>query len=116
MLHATLHWTAYAKVKLWPMAINYVVSVFNRLPQLNTGVSPNKVWSQSRYTHEDFWRARVFGYPVYGLEPKLQDGKNILEWDPRAHLGMFVGFSYVYSSLVASVLYIHTGKIFRNIT
>ena len=93
------------------MAVNYAVWVFNRLPQMDTGICPNEIWSQSWYAHKDFRRAHVFGCPVYVLEPKLQDGQKIPKWDPRAHLGMFMGFSTIHSSLVALVLNVHTGKI-----
>ena len=53
----------------------------------------------------------MFGCPVYVLEPKLQDGKKIPKWSPRARLGMFLGFSPVHSSLVPLVLNVRTGKI-----
>ena len=45
------------------------------------------------------------------LEPKLQNGKKIPKWDPRARLGMFVGFSTLHSSLVPLVLNLRTEKI-----
>ena len=94
------------------MTINYTVWVFNQFPQLDTCVCPNEVWSQLRYAHKDFWHDRVFGCPVYVLEPKLQDGKKTRKLDLRAHLEMFVEFSSVYSSLVALVLDVRTGNIY----
>ena len=69
------------------------------------------MWSQSRTTHDDLRRTHVWGCPVYVLEPALQDGKKIPKWDPRARLGMFMGFSQVHSSLVPLVLNVSTGKI-----
>ena len=111
MLHAVYCWPAKASVKLWPMAVDYAVWVYNRLPQMDTGLCPNEIWSSCRFAHEDFRRAHVFGCPVYVLEPKLQDGKKIPKWEPRARLGMFVGFSRVHSSLVPLVLNVKTGKI-----
>ena len=111
MIHAAMRWPAKAAVKYWPMAISYAVWVFNRLPQVDTGVTPNEIWSESRSSHEDFRRAHVFGCPVYVLDPKLQDGHKIPKWDPRARLGMFLGYSDVHSSLVPLVLNVRTGKI-----
>ena len=111
MLHAAMHWPAQASVKFWPMAIDYAVWVFNRLPSRDTGVSPNEIWSGTRHEHVDFRRAHVFGCPVYVLEPKLQDGKKIPKLSPRARLGMFLGFSKLHSSLVPMVLNVRTGKI-----
>ena len=46
----------------------------------------------------------MFGYPVYVLDPKLQDGKKVLKWDSRAQQGIFVGFSLDHSTLVPLVL------------
>ena len=53
----------------------------------------------------------MWGCLVYVLEPALQDGKKIPKWEPRAHLGMFLGSSQVHSLLVALVLNVSTGKI-----
>ena len=47
MLHVAYHWPAQASIKLWPMAINYAVWVYNHLPRVDTGLCPNKMWSQS---------------------------------------------------------------------
>ena len=111
MLHLAMHWPQVASIKLWPMAMDYAVWVFNRLPNLESGLSPNEIWSSTRASHDDFRRAHVFGCPVYVLEPKLQDGKKIPKWSPRARLGMFLGFSTLHSSLVPLVLNVKTGKI-----
>ena len=111
MLHSAYHWPQHASIKLWPMAINYAVWVFNHLPRADTGMCPDEMWSQCRTTHDDLRRAHVWGCPVYVLEPALQDGKKIPKWQPRARLGMFVGFSHVHSSLVPMVLNVSTGFI-----
>ena len=111
MLHSAYHWPEHASIKLWPMAINYAVWVFNHLPRTDTGMCPDEMWSQCRTTHDDLRRAHVWGCPVYVLEPALQDGKKIPKWQPRARLGMFMGFSQVHSSLVPLVLNVSTGFI-----
>jgi len=111
LLHAAYRCPAKASVRHWPMTIDYATWVFNRLPQIDTGLSPDEIWSSTRHAHEDFRRAHVFGCPVYVLEPKLQDGKKIPKWNPRSCLGMFMGFSALHSSLVQLVLNVRTGKI-----
>jgi len=111
MLHAAHSWPDVASIKLWPQAVDYAVWVFNHLPNLEVGVSPNELWSRTRFPTNSLGRAHVFGCPVYVLDPKLQDGHKIPKWDPRARLGMFVGFSPLHSSLVPLVLNILTGKI-----
>ena len=37
---------------------------------------------------------------VYVLDSRLQDGKKILKWEPRAQQGQFLGFSKEHSSKV----------------
>ena len=111
MIHAAFHWPEFATVKLWPQALDYAVWVFNRLPSVTTGLSPNEIWSQSRDYSNDLRRAHVFGSPVYVLDPKLQDGGKVPKWSPRARRGMFVGFSTQHSSLVPLILNVVTGKI-----
>lgn len=111
MLHAAYHWHEHANVKLWPQAVDYAVWVFNRLPSIKTGLSPNELWSNALSNNYDLRRARPFGCPVYVLDPKLQDGSKIPKWDTRARRGMFVGFSAHHSSLVPLVMNILMGKI-----
>ena len=93
------------------MAIQYAAWIFNHLPALDTGMSPNEVWSQTRSSSDNLQRAHMWGCPVYVLEAELQDGKKIPKWDPRAHLRMSVGFSSVHSTLVPLVLNVRTRKI-----
>jgi hypothetical protein len=56
-------------------------------------------------------RAHVFGCLVYILDASLQDGKKIPKWNPRACLGLFLGFSNLHWSQVPLVLNIATGHI-----
>ncbi len=111
MLHAAFHWHEHANIKLWPQAVDYAVWIFNRLPSVQHGLSPNELWSRSRNTNHDLRRAHPFGCPVFVLDPALQDGNKIPKWDTRARRGMFVGFSSSHSSLVPLVLNISTRKI-----
>ncbi len=111
MLHAAFHWHEHANIKLWPQAVDYAVWVFNRLPSIDHGLSPNELWSNSRNTSHDLRRTHPFGCPVFVLDPILQDGNKLPKWDDRARRGMFVGFSPSHSSLVPLILNITTGKI-----
>jgi hypothetical protein len=42
MLHLATHWPQHANSTYWPQAINYAVWVFNRLPNMEFGIAPNK--------------------------------------------------------------------------
>jgi hypothetical protein len=111
MLHLATLWPEYANAKYWPQAIDYAVWVFNRLPNMESGISPNEIWSSVRSPSEEISRSHVFGCPVYVLDASLQDGKKIPKWNPRARLGLFLGFSDLHSSLVPMVLNVSTGFI-----
>eukprot|EP00957_Ditylum_brightwellii_P119831 9143368-Ditylum_brightwellii.AAC.1 len=34
----------------WPMSMVYAAWVYNSLPKKDTGLSPNELWSRSKYT------------------------------------------------------------------
>ena len=77
MLHLATHWTQHVNSTYWPQVINYAAWVFNRLTNVESGISPNKIWlgvcspsSKTPHTH-------VFGCPVCVLDASLQDGKKI---------------------------------------
>ncbi len=97
MLHLAHSWPQHADPKYWPQAINYATWVFNNLPNMDSVISPNKIWSNMRNCDEVFKQAHVFGCPVYVLDAALQDGKKIPKWSPHARLGLFLGFSDVHS-------------------
>ena len=94
ILHAALHWPEEADLNLWPLAMDYAVHIWNNLPCQENGITPNEIISQSlepnfntiKHTH-------VWGCPTYVLEPKLQDGRKLPKWSPRAKRGQFLGFS-----------------------
>jgi hypothetical protein len=67
MLHAAHTWPEQANIE----TVGYAVWVFNGLPSVDVGLSPNKLWSQAKCSHKDFIHAHVFGCPVYILDLKL---------------------------------------------
>ena len=76
---------------------------------MESGIASSEIWSGVHSPSSKLSRTHVFGCPVYVLDASLQDGKKILKWNPRAHLGLFLGFSDLHSSLVPLVLNIATG-------
>jgi hypothetical protein len=111
MLHFAHHWPAKTNFRFWPQAIDYALWVFNRLPNLTNGLSPNELWSSCGAPNEEFHQSHVFGCPVYVLDATLQDGHKLPKWAPWAHLGVFLGFSTLHSSQVPLVMNVDTGKI-----
>ena len=56
-------------------------------------------------------RLRVWGCPVYVLSPKLQDGRKIPKWEPKARLGQNLGISDNYSSTINLIRNLSTQRI-----
>ena len=56
-------------------------------------------------------RARVWGCPVWVLDPKLADGKSLPKWTKKSHLGMYLGTSAYHSTNVGKILNLRTGSI-----
>ncbi len=77
MLHLATHWPQQANASFWPQAVDYAIWVFNRMPNMESGISPNKLWSSRGNAGTELSRAHVFGCPVYVLDAALQDGKKI---------------------------------------
>ena len=50
----------------------------------------------------------ILSYPVYALNPKLQEGKKIKKWEPRVRLGIYSCVSPRHSRNVSLVLNIKT--------
>eukprot|EP00957_Ditylum_brightwellii_P148603 11314042-Ditylum_brightwellii.AAC.1 len=89
----------------WPMAMDYATWVYNNLPKQDTGLSPNDLWSRSKYTpiQETLVRSHVWGAPTCILEPKLQkSGIKIPKWAPRSRRGVFMVFDDSFSSIHSS--------------
>jgi len=112
MLHFILHWPQESRLDLWPFAVTYAVWIWNNLPAEDSGLSPVELFTRTTMSdYRDLQRVRVFGCPVYVLDPKLQDAKKLPKWQKRSWKGIFVGFSPDHSSTVVLVLNPQTGHI-----
>ena len=79
-----------------PMAMDYAVRVYNRSPDMQSGLSAIEIWSSSRFepVSETLSNCHIWGCPTYVLEPKLQNpGVKIPKWAPRSRRGVNMGFS-----------------------
>ncbi len=85
--------------------------MFNRLPNVENGLTPNELWSSVQNSGNKLARTHVFGCPVYVLDAAIQDGRKIPKWNPCVRLGLFFGFSERHSSQAPLVLNVKTGKV-----
>ena len=113
LLQQAILWPDHADLKLWPFAMEQAVHIWNTLPRQDSRVTPMELLSRVKQDHhESVLRAHVWGCPVYVLDPKLQDGKKLPKWDPRARRGMYLGVSPDHSSShIGRVLNLRTGHI-----
>jgi hypothetical protein len=77
---------------------------------MESGISPDELWSNVRNNDDVLKRAHVFGCPVYVLDAALQDGMKIPKWAPWPRLGLFLGFLDLHSSQAPLVLNVETKK------
>ena len=74
LMNAALRCPEYAmSTDIWPMAMDYAVWVYNRTPDMQSGLSAIEIWSRSRFEPvlETLSNFHVWGCPTYVLEPKL---------------------------------------------
>ena len=112
MLHAVIHWPDQADLELWPFAVEHAVYLWNHLPKRDGQLAPIEIFSSTKFdSYEHLQRAKVFGCPVYVLEPTLQDGKKLPKWNPRSRRGQNLGISVDHSSTINRILNLKTGHI-----
>ena len=57
---------------LWPTAMDYAVWVYNRTPDIQSGLSAIEIWSRFEPVSETLSNCHVWGCPTYVLEPILR--------------------------------------------
>ena len=111
MQNSFLHWPEEFKVELWPLALDYSCWLHNHTPARDSGFAPIEVFASTKVACSNLQRARVWGCPGYVLSPKLQDGKKVPKWAPKARRGQFLGFSPCHSSTIALMRNLQTQHI-----
>ena len=76
--------------------------------------TPEDVFNEMKRNKEPssiFTDFHPFGIPVYVLAKKLQDSKSLKKWEPRSHVGVYLGQSREHASNVSYVLNLRTDHI-----
>lgn len=111
MMHAAIHWPEVSDPCLWPMAVQHAVHVFNRMPNLDTGLCPLDLFNRQRWKQSQLHDLHVFGCPVYVLDKKISDGVKIPKWAPRSNRFIYMGTSSKHASTVPLLLNPESGVI-----
>ena len=78
IIHRAMHWLEEAELNLWLFAMNYPVWIWNHLPNLDTGLSPNEIFHQTLEPNfKHLKQTHAWGCPTYILEPAIQDGRKL---------------------------------------
>jgi len=93
---------------LWPFAVLYAVDIWNHSPS-QTKECPLSASSTSSSPSLDHFHP--FGCPVYILNRSLADGNSIPRWQPRSHLGIYLGRSPNHAKDVSLILDLTTNYI-----
>ena len=56
------------------MAMDHTIYVWNHLPKIGVGFSPDELFTGVQSNHVSLTQLNVWGCPGYILDPQLQDG------------------------------------------
>jgi hypothetical protein len=110
LLHAKARWPSAIEINLWPYALRNANDIRNTIADKDDGSSPlerfcrTEVRPKLRHNH-------TFGCPIFALNSRLQDGKAIPKWNPRARLGINLRHSPPHARSVNLVLKLNTGLV-----
>ena len=112
LMHQLLHWPDMFEPELWPFAMEHAVHMWNHLPKTRSGLTPHEMFTGMKQPeHTAIIRSRVWGCPVYVLDPKLCDGHKLPKWQNRARIGMYLGSSPNHAENIGRVLNFETGYV-----
>ena len=111
LVTAMYKWPEMVTKMLWPSALLHACDRHNNLNFDQAGYTPlHKISGQ--HGNIDVETYHPWGCPVYVLQDKLQSGSGKPpKWDPRARLGVYLGYSPFHSRKVALVLNPFTGHV-----
>ena len=112
MMHQLIHWPNEFSPDLWPFALEHAAYLWNNLPKDKSRLSPRELFTgEADVDKLAILRSRVWGCPVFVLDPKLQDGHKLPKWTMRSRQGMYLGSSPKHSSTVGRILNLATGAV-----
>ena len=92
------------------MTSSYSAYIYNEMPN-NYGIAPADLFSGSYFPRHKLKDIHTWEYPLYIVDPTLQQVRKIPKWQPRSRKGIFLGFNFKYGSEVLLVLNPSTGHI-----
>jgi hypothetical protein len=60
MVHATLHWPGRNFIDMWPLAMQYAVWVYNKIPHFGAEQTPEELWTKIKLPESHLPHAHAF--------------------------------------------------------
>ena len=110
LLHAQSKWPEVISANLRPYAVRNANENICQIPDELNGTSKFERFVQSEISQRMRNMHTLF-CPVYALNNRLQEGKKINKWSPRARLGVNLGVSPRHARSISLVLNLNTGLV-----
>ena len=110
LLDAINHWPTAINVHLCPYALRYDTDVHNMMLIATITTYPFQPF-RSAPADANLNNFYAFDCPVYALDSKLAGRQSIGHWNPRAQIGINLGFSSRRARLVYNVLNVTTAIV-----
>ena len=102
----------YISTILWPFALKCAEDRLNHLVHCSDGRTPYETLANIDSSSIKVSNFHTFGSPCYVLDQRLQSGSSMIpKWEPRAQMGIYVGWSPSHASNIALVLNPQTGHV-----
>ena len=110
LLHAKRRWPNVISTALWPFAMQAIIRRHNHIALDSNGQSPMEKFTgiMDDIDPMDF---HTWGCPVYILDEANQGAIGTPKWEPRSHIGIYLGHSPQHAGSVALVLNLRTGHV-----
>jgi hypothetical protein len=81
LLHEVIKWPDCSNLELWPFALEHAVYLWNNIPKQDSLLAPFQLFARTKFpSYDHLCCSHGWGCPAYVLDPKLQDGKKILNF------------------------------------
>ena len=79
MINCALHWGEHSSdnLALWSFVLDHVAWLYNKIPHMQSGVTPLEMIMSCKADHKDRVCTYVWDCPCYVLDPVLQNNKKI---------------------------------------
>ena len=112
LFNSMMKWPNAIHLGYWPFAVHYAVEILNNTPK-PSGFTPKEIFTGTK-GDRNFKHYHTFGCPAYVLDPALQAGHKIPNWQPRSKPCIFVGKSRQHAASVSMTVNPETNVVSPN--